>query len=77
MGIENEKSSSRWMARYEVAVDPQVYPCVHALLQQKGAFSEDFSQNLERLAHEYLAAVEQHLSEQTAAQTQPEHTNRD
>lgn len=63
MGIEKDNGGSRWVARYEVAVDPATYPHVHALLQQKGAFAEDFSQNLERLAHEYLSAVEQHLSQ--------------
>lgn len=62
-----DKQGSRWVARYEVAVDPQQYPRVHALLQQKDAFSEDFAANLERLAQEYLAAVEQHLADTASA----------
>lgn len=58
------------MLRYEVAVDPQSYPRVHALLGQKGEFAGDFAANMERLAQEYLAAVEQHLKD-TATQPVP------
>lgn len=69
MANTHKGGDSRWMLRYEVAVDPQDYPRVHALLGQKGEFSQDFAANMERLAQEYLGAVEQHLKE-TGAQQQ-------
>lgn len=63
MAETHKAGDSRWMLRYEVAVNPQDYPHVHAQLGQKGAFADDFAANMERLAQEYLAAVEQHLQE--------------
>lgn len=68
MAETHKAGDSRWMLRYEVAVNPQDYPRVHALLGQKGAFADDFAANMERLAQEYLAAVEQHLLDTAASQ---------
>lgn len=72
MADVHNNGDSRWGLRYEVMVDPKRYPRIHALLRQKGAFADDFSANMERLAQEYLVAVEQHLQEVEAGEGEGE-----